>query len=119
MATDDERREAAQRLRKHKGISKDITFDCILEECVFDAGTLCIEVSENCASCRDRILDRLADLMDPEPDMSDDKATAGGWTVKVYDPEGLLLSSSNLASDLARFICDKEANRDRLRASEV
>ena len=48
--------------------------------------------------------DRLADLIDPKPDMPDAKATAGGWTVEVYDPEGILVSPSNFALDLARFL---------------
>lgn len=63
MATDTERREMARRLREHRGISRDMK--CMLEECLFGPGVLCLDVDGSCASCRDRIIDRLADLIEP------------------------------------------------------
>lgn len=62
----DKRCEVARRLRGYKGVSRDIK--CILEECIFGPGALCLDVEGNCASCRDRILDELAALIEPSYD---------------------------------------------------
>lgn len=111
MVTDTERREVAQNLRL---LSDSLRAGRRSRICLDD-----IRRAVFGHECPSLLTDRLADLMDPEPDKSDAKATAGGWTVKVYDPDGFLVSLSNLASDLARFMRDKEVGRDEAGASEA
>lgn len=47
-------------------------------------------------------------------DYPDAKATAGGWTVKVYDPEGLLVSPSLTAQSMAEMMASGKVDRDAL-----
>lgn len=109
IVSDDERREMARRLREHKGISRDMK--CMLEECLFGPGVLCFDVEGSCASCRDRIIDRLADLIEHDHDHfveSDEKV----------DRDALLALAEELAN-VRRWSCYTDSDlldiADRIR----
>lgn len=106
MPTDDERREVARRLRELD--------DSELQ--VYDMTYFAIRSAV--ASEGDQypdgrgLADRLADLI--EPPYPDATASYRGWRADVYDPDGVLVSPSNVAADLVRTHANgKEPGIDR------
>lgn len=101
MPTDDERREVARRLRA-------------CESHIDAAGWFWLN-DELCgahvvASSEERLrrgTSHLADLIDPP--YPDAMASYKGWRAEVYDPDGALVSPSNLAVDLVRAHADGKA----------
>lgn len=93
MATDSERRKAAAWLRSEIGNGHHWPGALTIAEA--------IGVPDPTGSgWEGRLLGRLADLI--EPPYPDATASCKGWRAEVYDPDGVLVSPSNLAVDLVR-----------------
>lgn len=87
----DERREVARRLRE---LPDDSTYPDLIGAIADHDGWYAAADAA----------DRLADLIDPP--YPDAMASYKGWRAEVYDPDGVLVSPSNVAADLVRAHAD-------------
>ena len=66
MPTNDERRQAAARLREHAKTARRVGYACVLKNCTSEEECDGFGI-EGCEGCFNRSLTRLADLIEPEP----------------------------------------------------
>ena len=108
MATDDERREVAERLRKLSGRIDMLGFDCPLAEAV--RGHEFCEMP--CDECHSRLSAELADLIDP--DTTGDTTEAAADTTKCVCDATATHTDASATCDMSQscrdaVACDREA----------
>lgn len=67
MPTNDERREVAARLREHAKTARRVGYACVLKNCTSEEECDGFGI-EGCAGCFNRSLNRLAELIEPDPE---------------------------------------------------
>lgn len=117
MVTDDERREVARMADRNAAA-----------DAQFWKYNIARAMGMNGRESDAAMWHRFADLIDPDTatdttkpqedttKFPDAKATAGGWTVKVYDPEGMLVSPSLTAQCMVEMMASCKVDRSALLA---